>query len=638
MRTRRAFAVCGVGCLLVVGGLAVVAPPSSAQPFGYNNLNAIQKRLVSGTLSTALDDSPAAAQARGGTQLVPRVPLGTPQQAGPHGCPGTLGRDVKVNQNCLNQTDPDLPGRGQAQNETSMAVDPNDATHVLASYNDYRRGDGTCGTTYSLDSGRTWSDSTVPNGFVRGADFGSPREYFQGGGDTSVAYDSRGNAYLSCQLFSRGSAVSPNPDQSSGLYVFRSTGTSGASWNFPARAVAQHSDVAGAGDFLLDKQLMTVDASTTSRFRDRVYVTWTTFAADGTSYIYSAHSSDYGETFSAPVLVSRDSARCDNTFTIPTPQGRCNENQFSQPFTAPDGTLYVTWANFNNTVKGADNRNQMLLARSTNGGASFSAPVLAGTYYDLPDCQSTQGHAPGRACVPERGTSQDSYFRAANYPIGAVDPTDPNRVLITYGSYLNRDSNERTGCVPTGFAADGLNTYQGAKTGGCNNDIIVSTSTNAGRAFSGTNLDPRLLPVVTSSPRQAKSSQFWQAAAFSPTGIFAVSYYDRQYGNDETTGYSDITLSTSTDRTSYLNRRVTSSPMPPPTQFAGTFAGDYTGIAVSAQAAYPIWTDTRTVDEFLCPGTAQPGSPPRLCAGSAPNALIANDQDVFTAHIALPLG
>ena len=30
------------------------------------------------------------------------------------------GNNVKVNQNCLNITDPDLQGRAQAQNETSV--------------------------------------------------------------------------------------------------------------------------------------------------------------------------------------------------------------------------------------------------------------------------------------------------------------------------------------------------------------------------------------------------------------------------------------------------------------------------------------------------------------------------------------
>ena len=60
------------------------------------------------------------------------------------GCGLKDANNVKVNQNCLNVTDPDLQGRGQAQNETSIAVDPLNSDHIVASYNDYRRGDGNC--------------------------------------------------------------------------------------------------------------------------------------------------------------------------------------------------------------------------------------------------------------------------------------------------------------------------------------------------------------------------------------------------------------------------------------------------------------------------------------------------------------
>ena len=144
-------------------------------------------------------------------------------------------------------------------------------------------------------------------GFTRGTAFGGfARQYWQAGGDTSVAWDTKGNAYLSCQMFNRGPPTSANPDQSSAFYVFRSTGTDGASWNFPARPVAELNDAAGTGDALLDKQYMTVDDHKGSPFQDRLYVTWTLFAADGTGYIYEAYSRDYGESFSAPQLVSAD--------------------------------------------------------------------------------------------------------------------------------------------------------------------------------------------------------------------------------------------------------------------------------------------------------------------------------------------
>ena len=76
--------------------------------------------------------------------------------------------------------------------------------------------------------------------------------------------------------------------------------------------------------------------------------------------------------------------------------------------------------------------------------------------------------------------------------------------------------------------------------------------------------------------------------------------------------------------------------MPPPTQFAGAFYGDYAGITVTGSTAYPIWSDTRTPDEFLCPGTATPGNPPTICTGSAPNAPFANDQDIYLTGLPIP--
>jgi hypothetical protein len=630
-RSRTVLAAVAATVLLGASTLALTGSGAAARGFGFADLTPLQKRLVSGALAAEFD--PAMLTTRQTRPLAPR-----PAKVTAEACANSFGTNVKVNQNCLNLTDANLQGRGQSQNETWIAADPNNGRHLVASYNDYRRGDGTCGVSYSLDAGRTWADATAPNGFNRGATFGgAPREYFQAGGDTSVAWDSRGNAYLSCQMFKRGNAISPDADQSSALYVYRSTGTDGASWNFPGRPVAEHDDTAGVGDFLLDKQLMTVDNHTGSPFRDRVYVSWTTFDSDGTAYIYAAHSADYGETFSAPVLVSGNSALCDNTFGVPTPRGTCNINQYSQPFTAPDGTLYVVWANFNNAVTGQENRNQVLLARSTDGGQTFGAPVRVAYYNDLPDCPTYQNGAnPGRACVPEKGPSFNSIFRGVNYPIGAVDPTAPSRVVVTFGSYLNRNSKESTGCAPQGFSAFGNNLYSGVKNGTCNNDIVLSVSTDGGATFTGTTTDPRDLPSVTTAPRQARTDQFWQGAAITPTGRLVVSYYDRQYGADENIGFSDISLSHSTNLSAFTHRRVTSSSMPPPTQFDGLFYGDYAAVTVTATTAYPLWSDTRPVDLFLCPGTGTPTTPPAVCQGGAANASIANDQDAYTR--AVPLG
>ncbi|GAC1327503.1 MAG: sialidase family protein [Chloroflexota bacterium] len=600
-------------------------------------------------------------------------------------CPQNRGSNVRVNQDCQNVSDIDLSGRGQAQNETSIAYDPRNPRHMVASFNDYRRGDGNCGGSFSLDSGHNWAEDVIPMSFTRGTakfgsqtvKFGASRQYWTTGGDTSVAFDTQGNAYFSCQVFNRGNPASNNKDQSSALLVFRSTGNDGASWNFPGRYVTAIDNTVGNPAVLEDKQLMTVDNHPGSPFQDRVYVTWTEFAADGTAYIWAAYSADYGETFSDRHLVSVNSpAYCTNTYGVPAPEGSCNANQFSQPFTSPDGTLYVVFNNFNNptaSFKGADapseepteastggpaapggspvpvtvqNRNSVLLSKSTDGGNTFSAPVKVADYYDLPDCPTYQGGKSfGRACVPEKGPTTNSYFRAANYASGSVNPTRPNQVVVTFGSYVNKYSNESrpNPCVPLGVNPDtGNNLYYGVKTpGACNNKILVSISDNAGATFTGTTTDPRLLPTVNQAPRQIGTDQWFQWADFTPDGRLAVSYYDRQYGDDEITGYSDFSISGTRDLRNLLNpkfgvSRVTTGSMPPPTQFLGLFWGDYTWITAPDQA-YPIWSDTRNPQLVLCPETGKPGVPPKVCTTSATNAPRANDQDVFTRGIAIPL-
>jgi hypothetical protein len=75
--------------------------------------------------------------------------------------------------------------------------------------------------------------------------------------------------------------------------------------------------------------------------------------------------------------------------------------------------------------------------------------------------------------------------------------------------------------------------------------------------------------------------------------------------------------------------------MPPPTQFEGLFWGDYAGLT-ALDKALPIWSDTRNPDLFLCPGTGVPGVPPSVCLGSASNAPVANDQDIYSDSVGVP--
>jgi hypothetical protein len=622
-----------------VAGFAIGQSGSSSVPVrsaSYTTFNEIQDRILDGTADLELNATSQQAE-RNQRQPDTYFPRGSDS------CSAVNSSNVRVNQACTNVTDPDLQGRGQAQNETAIAQDPNNPNHVVAEFNNYQRGDGNCIGDYSLDKGRTWNDVMVPMSFTRGGAFGAARQYWQAGGDPSVAWDTKGNAYFACQMFQRGSGVTPNPDLSSSVYVFRSTQNNGASFNFPGRPVITSSDVTGSGvpDFE-DKPYMTVDNHVGSPFQDRIYVTWTAFRSTGSAYIWESYSSDYGEHFSAPHLVSINAPTlCPVTFGAGTEYGSCNENQFSQPFTGPDGALYVVYDNFNNAEKIAtDDRNQILISKSTDGGNTFVGPIKVSDYYDLPDCATYQGGKDfGRACVPEKSATTNSVFRAVNYPAGAVNPTNPQQIVVTFGSYINKFSNEANGCVPAGInPLTGNNEYTGVKTpGACNNKILESVSNDGGATFTGTTTDPRTEVTVNQDSGQVGTDQWWQWEAFTKTGKLAVSYYDRQYNTDETTGYSDVSLSGSGDLANFVVLRVTSSSMPPPTEFGGLFFGDYSGLS-AVDDALPLWMDTRNPEPFICP--AADGTPPSICNGSTTTSsgstMLLNDQDIYTETVSVP--
>ena len=114
----------------------------------------------------------------------------------------------------------------------------------------------------------------------------------------------------------------------------------------------------------------------------RSYLTWTKFVSASGNYlsspIFESHSDDGGYTWSTPHEISGSNvALC--TFQESGPAGACDENQFSVPTIAADGTVYVAFENEQNESlweAGEQFDNQYLLVKSTNGGATWSSPTF----------------------------------------------------------------------------------------------------------------------------------------------------------------------------------------------------------------------------------------------------------------------
>jgi hypothetical protein len=96
------------------------------------------------------------------------------------------------------------------------------------------------------------------------------------------------------------------------------------------------------------------------------------------SPIELSYSDDGGLTWSELTIISGSHPSC--TFQTTGTGTVCDEDQNSIPEVAPNGTLYVYFANFQNEAAWEapfDFDSQVMVLKSVNGGVSFGAPVPA---------------------------------------------------------------------------------------------------------------------------------------------------------------------------------------------------------------------------------------------------------------------
>jgi len=270
-----------------------------------------------------------------------------------------LPPDVTVNQDTA----------GAPQNETAIAVDPNNPNRVVAGANDYvsrtwtctisgtpcsALGDAYSGTYFSNDGGQTWcctaTDPDHLGTLIPGVERLTGGQY-DAGGDPSVAWDTHGHVFYAGLGFNRLSA--PNT-----IAVNRGTfdGSGNLSWSAPT-FINQTTSPA----VLNDKEWIAVDDNTSSPFRDRIYVTFTRF-------LFNAHNGAYTQ---SPIFFASSS---DGGATFTTPKaivGNVLYDQGSRPIVAADGTVYVIFEGATRLSA----MNSTYVAKSRDGGATWSKPV-----------------------------------------------------------------------------------------------------------------------------------------------------------------------------------------------------------------------------------------------------------------------
>jgi hypothetical protein len=599
LRPRLRIAIAGA---LVVASAAiafVAARPSSAvaQSGPTYNINTLAGKVASlkGTAGLAIRFSAFIEQEAG--DINPLTPDGPTLTNGGAGS-SVLAPDITVNQDTL----------AGPQNETAIAVDPNNPNRIVTGANDYvtitwscmisgtpcsALGDGYSGTYYSNNSGSTWcclsSDPQHLGTLIPGVEHlaGGP---YDAGGDPSVAFDSQGHVYYAGLGFDRTSP--PNT-----VAVNKGTfdGTGKLTWG-PPTFINQTT----APSTLNDKSWIAVDANPTSPFRDRIYVTWTRFlfSAGTGAYVQSpiavAFSKDGGQTFSTPQLIV----------------GNVLYGQGSRPLVGPDGTVYVFWDG--STRHAALDSTYMV--KSTDGGATWSKPLSISTLADIPGLR-------------------DTAFRVNSYPAAAAAPNGD--------LYVTWNTEVKDTATTFGGDADCASFIPGNHVSQCHSVAVYSKSTDGGAtwsapalAFTPGNRTAVDYPVTQPAPSaDCTAAQGCDGSIFSapsPTGpvedVFPAvtvapngTVYLAAYRGDVVAPWqSCLAFDTSVFCTKpgpYVNNTkldyvvnklgtaestLTTQPINTRYQFRGGFIGDYTDIAAGSDNTYhAFWTDTnntQTVD------------------------------------------
>jgi hypothetical protein len=438
------------------------------------------------------------------------------------------------NRQMNDDSNPPLP-----QNETSVAYNVWDPMIAVAAANDYVSGGVVIMRT--SDGGKHWASTRLTPQFRGNGDFCT-------GGDPAIAYSRRDQAFYLTQLcFFRSLPYSE-------VHLYTSL-DNGATWT-PGRQralVASNYDYStGTVDDSLfnDKEYLTVDNYPTSPHYGRIYVTWTKFHIEPSGFsdycpIQLAYT-DSVPSFNPSLTVFQHTAVVPDN---PGGNGKgASADQFSVPVVEKSGALDISYVTEEcNTALDHSFKFQ----KSTDGGATFlPKPVKLTTHATFQDNPSPSDLLPNKK------------FRAPNTESLAYSAATGTLVYV-YTNYLNM-----------------------ATSGG---DIVAQRSTDGGLHWSASQ-------VVSQKPggAPAPNDQFFPWVATNPSGASYVVWLDcrKDPANHDIVAFQ---ASSQDDGLTWPNQQIGTKLWDPDRGFftSGSFIGDYSGLAASDKAVYPVWTDGR---------------------------------------------
>ncbi len=468
-------------------------------------------------------------------------------------------------------------GYSPFQTEPHMVVDPTDPDHLVMGTIDYNMG-SVMSVYVSWDAGETWDG---PNQILYF------RDDISGAGDPVVAFDRDGNVYISMiSIGVRDFVLGTISSQVAVLNMaVAKSYDGGLTWTEPqlaaSGAVSTVSNIDAEGKERgtittvdLDKPWLTTGPNPDDPDQDIIYLSYTEFEqtsavlyADELAFLSNPFlgtqikvvaSKDGGQTWSAPVPVSEQvfagfslAAPGQDTAQQQTGEGTFSSRvvQGSQVAVISDGRLAISW--YDSTDDGADTGLATVgFATSADGGATFTRPVAAGTFREVPYRLRTASFRYG--ALPSMATGPNGEIYVVQGARSFEDPADDSDVILLR-------------------SLDGGDNWDPAIQ--VNND-----GTDASQFF----------PQITVSPDGALHIM-WGDQRDDPVRLKYHIYYTESTDQGETFGFTleDQNLTVP-------DTRVTDFPSNPMKGFpSGRFIGDYMAIAATDEDVFLVWPDTR---------------------------------------------
>ena len=326
-------------------------------------------------------------------------------------------------------------------NETAIAVHPTNPSLLLGGSNDYQLSfvgntanlQVPSGFFFSSDGGATWIDGELP---LKGS---------LGGGDPAPAFDVKHNQMVFASLSFVCGQFAPVCTRGNIMFASSPLGPNGTApagpivWTDTIVVNGSGSDNSAQQRFL-DKEWIAVDNYPSSPHFGNIYIVYQQFRTESGSYDESpamfVKSEDGGRRWTEPVEISgRNPVYCtfqddpDDTVSGngarstraasegPDDPFACDQNGFSYPVVAPDGTLYVQFDNEQNLAAFELPQrydSQVMLVRSHDGGDTFEGAT--------PTANNQSGcvRVPGQA----RGTPRPGFSNPCIVPIHIVNKED----------------------------------------------------------------------------------------------------------------------------------------------------------------------------------------------------------------------